>query len=69
MINRVRLASNEYANQDGTWRRVDQVEVHVMDMWMRKDLTCERDAYLAQRLADEAGIEMEDVRCTDGCKR
>ena len=62
MINRVRLATNEYANADGTWRRVDQVEVHVMDMWLRKDLTCERDAYLAQRVAGEAGVEMEDAR-------
>lgn len=62
MINRVRLASNEYANPDGTWRHVDQIEVHVMDMWLRKDITCARDAYLAQRLADEADIEMEDYR-------
>ncbi len=61
MITRVRLASNEYANPNGTWRRVDQVEVHVMDMWLRKDITCARDEYLAQRLADEAGVELENV--------
>ncbi len=62
MITRVRLESNEYANRDGAWRRVDQVEVHVMDMWLRKDITCARDEYLAQRLADEAGLDMEDAR-------
>ena len=61
MINRVRMASNEYLNPDNTVRRVDQVEVHVMDMWLRKDITCARDECLAQRLADEAGVELENV--------
>jgi len=63
-IMRVRLASNEYSNPDGTCRRVDQVEVCVMDMWLRKDIRCGRDEYLAQRLADEAGVELEN--CLDG---
>lgn len=61
MIDRVRLASNEYGNPDGTVRRVEQVEVHVMDMWLRKDITCARDEYLAKRLADEAGVELENM--------
>lgn len=61
-INRVRLASNEYQNYDRTVRCVDQIEVHVMDMWLRKDINSERDEYLAQRLADEAGVELEDFR-------
>ncbi|GAA0581140.1 hypothetical protein ACFQH5_20125 [Halomonas salifodinae] len=59
-VNRVRLATNEYANPDGSWRRVDQIEVHMMDMWLRKSITCARDEYLAQRLADEAGVELEN---------
>lgn len=57
-ITRVRLATNEYGNG----RVVDQVEVHIMDMWLRKDITCERDVYLAGRLAQEAGVELEDAR-------
>lgn len=61
MINRIRLASNEYANPDGTVRRVDQIEIHIMDMWMRKDITCERDEYLARKLAYDAGVELENV--------
>lgn len=58
MINRVRLATNEYGNG----RVVDQIEVHIMDMWLRKDITCERDVYLARRLAWEIGVELEDDR-------
>lgn len=61
MINRVRLASNEYANPDSTVRRVDQIEVHMMDMWLRKDITCSRDEYLAQRLANDAGVPLENL--------
>ncbi|MCO7215332.1 hypothetical protein [Halomonas sp. OfavH-34-E] len=61
-INRVRLASNEYLNADGAVRQVDQIEVHVMDMWLRKDITCARDVHLAERLADDAGLVLEDAR-------
>lgn len=61
-INRVRLASNEYGNPDGSVRQVDQIEVHMMDMWLRKDITCARDVHLAERLADEAGLVLEDAR-------
>lgn len=58
MISRVRLATNEYGNG----RAVDQIEVHIMDMWLRKDITCERDVYLAGRLAMDAGVDLEDDR-------
>ena len=61
-INHVCLATNEYGNPDGSVRQVDQIEVHVMDMWLRKDITCARDVHLAERLADEAGVVLEDAR-------
>ncbi|MCO7217738.1 hypothetical protein [Halomonas sp. OfavH-34-E] len=61
-INRVRLSSNEYLNADGSVRQVDQIEVHMMDMWLRKDITCARDVHLAERLSDEAGMVLEDAR-------
>lgn len=61
-INHVCLATNEYLNADGTVRRVDQIEVHMMDMWLRKDITCARDVHLAERLADEAGVMLMDDR-------
>jgi len=61
-INHVCLATNEYENPDGSVRQVDQIEVHVMDMWLRKDITCARDVYLAERLAAEAGVMLMDDR-------
>ncbi|MBN8410734.1 hypothetical protein [Halomonas litopenaei] len=68
-INRVRLATNEYGNPDGSVRQVDQIEVHVMDMWLRKDINCARDIYLAERLADEAGVVLEHCNQTDSQAR
>lgn len=63
MIDRVQLRTNEYANPDGSWRSVDQVEVHAMDMWLRKDITDEkRDVMLAMELAERSGVEFNDWR-------
>ncbi len=60
MIDKIELQTNEYANPDGTVRRVEQIAVHAMDMWLYKDITCRRDEYLAQRLADEQAVNLND---------
>lgn len=62
MIDRIEFQTNEYANPGGTVRRVDQIAIHVMDMWFYKDIRCQRDEYLAQRLADDQGISLHDNR-------
>ena len=62
MINKIQFETNEYLNPNGTARRVDQIAIHVCDMWFRRDLTCERDENLARRLADDIGIEVFDYR-------
>lgn len=62
MINKIEFQTNYYANPDGSGRRVEQIAIHIMDMWFYKDINCHRDEYLAKRLADENDVELFDMR-------
>lgn len=63
MITHIRIERAEYLNPDGqSVRKADQIVAWVSGIPFRKDVTCERDVQLAQRLADDEGIELIDHR-------
>lgn len=56
-IDAINIRTNEYSG-----KRVDQIELHSFDMWFYKDVTCERDIKLINRLAEKHNIVINDYR-------
>ncbi|RFA24433.1 hypothetical protein CAI21_21660 [Alkalilimnicola ehrlichii] len=53
----IKLETNEYAAG-----QVDEIKLIIGDLHFRKQITCERDLALADRLAAEFGTEVLDCR-------
>lgn len=62
MTARVVLRTNEYLLTG----KVYQVELFIGDEWYRRDIRCDRDVKMAERLAYDMGAKVEDYR--DGAK-
>lgn len=56
-VNVINLRTNEYRS-----KKVDQVELHIGDMWFYRDITDDRDITMAERIAEGNGIVLNDYR-------
>lgn len=56
-VNVISLRTNEYGS-----KKVDQVELHIGDMWFYRDITDDRDIIMAGRIAEDNGITLKDYR-------
>lgn len=62
MAVRVVLRTNEYALSG----KVDQVELFISGQWYRRDIRNSYDIKMAQKLADDMNLKLEDYRSKNG---
>ena len=62
MAVRVVLRTNEYALSG----KVDQVELFISGQWYRRDIRNSYDIKMAQKLADDMNLKLEDYRSKKG---